>query len=185
MCWVALDRALRLAERGDIPDASAAKWRTESEAIRAFIDERCFSDELGIYVRAPGTDEVDASLLLAALMDYPAKRDPRMRATIAAVRRVLGRGPLLERYNADDGLKGREGAFVCCSFWLVDALARAGQVEEASELMEQLLGLANDVGLYAEEVDQESGAFLGNTPQALVHLALVNAAVSVQKALNA
>jgi GH15 family glucan-1,4-alpha-glucosidase len=185
MCWVALDRALRLAERNQIPGAHAAEWQAQSEAIRAFVDERCFSEELGIYVRSPGSDEVDASLLLAAMVDYPASRDPRMTATIAAVRRVLGRGPLLDRYKGDDGLEGEEGAFICCSFWLVDALARAGRAEEANELMEQLIGLSNDVGLYAEEIDQESGAFLGNTPQALVHLALVNAAVSLQKAAAA
>jgi GH15 family glucan-1,4-alpha-glucosidase len=185
MCWVALDRALRLAACDQIPGAHAPEWQAQSEAIRAFVDERCFSEKLGIYVRSPGSEDVDASLLLAALVEYPATRDRHMRATIAAIRRTLGRGPLLARYKGDDGLDGVEGAFVCCSFWLVDALARAGRVDEASELMEQLIGLANDVGLYAEEIDQESGAFLGNTPQALVHLALVNAAVSLQKAAAA
>lgn len=126
-------------------------------------------------MRSPGSRELDASLLLGALMDYPARRDPRMTATIAAIRRELGHGPLLDRYSG-------EGAFLCCSFWLVDLLARAGRIDEATELMEQLIGLANDVGLYAEEVDQDTGEFLGNIPQGLVHLALINAAVSVSKA---
>jgi uncharacterized membrane protein len=175
MCWVALDRAVRLAERGEIPHAHAARWRAQAEAICAFIDERCFSDELGSYVRSAGSVELDASLLLGALMEYPARRDPRMNATIAAIRRELGNGPLLDRYSGADGLAGGEGAFLCCSFWLVDALARAERADEATALMDQLIGLANDVGLYAEEVDQHTGEFLGNIPQGLVHLALPGA----------
>ena len=182
MCWVALDRALRLAEHRQIPAAHAATWRTEAEAIRAYIDERCWSRQLGCYARSPDSRELDASLLLGALMDYPARRDPRMAVTIAAIRRELGRGPLLDRYSGDDGLAGGEGAFLCCSFWLVDALARAGHVDDATELMDQLVGVANDVGLYAEEVDQDTGEFLGNMPQGLVHLALINAAMSVSRA---
>jgi GH15 family glucan-1,4-alpha-glucosidase len=97
MCWAALDRALRLAERGEIPHAHAARWRAQAEAITAFIDERCFSEELGSYVRSAGSVELDASLLLGALMDYPARRDPRMTATIGAIQRELGHGPLLNR----------------------------------------------------------------------------------------
>ncbi|MEO6859059.1 MAG: glycoside hydrolase family 15 protein, partial [Solirubrobacteraceae bacterium] len=182
MCWVALDRAVRLAERDQIPRAHAAKWRAQAEAICAFVDERCWSEEVGSYVRSPDSRELDASLLLGALMEYPAGRDPLMTATIAAIRRELGHGPLLDRYSGEDGLAGGEGAFLCCSFWLADALARAGRVNEATELMEQLIGLANDVGLYSEEVDQDTGEFLGNIPQGLVHLALINAAVSVNKA---
>ena len=182
MCWVALDRAIRLAEHGQIPAAHAVNWRTQAEAICGYVDERCWSDQLGCYVRSPDSRELDASLLLGALMDYPARRDPRMTATIAAIRHELGRGPLLDRYSGEDGLAGGEGAFLCCSFWLVDALARAGRVDDATELMDQLMGVANDVGLYAEEVDQDTGDFLGNIPQGLVHLALINAAMSVCKA---
>ena len=185
MCWVALDRAGRLAERGEIPRAHAANWRAQAEAIQAFIDERCWSEELGSYVRSPDSRELDASLLLGALMDYPARRDPQMTATIAAIRRELGHGPLLDRYSGEDGLTGGEGAFLCCSFWLVDALARTGRVDDATELMDQLMDVANDVGLYAEEVDQDTGDFLGNIPQGLVHLALINAAVSVREATPA
>jgi GH15 family glucan-1,4-alpha-glucosidase len=108
-----------------------------------------------------------------------------MTATIAAIRRELGHGPLLDRYSGEDGLAGGEGAFLCCSFWLVDALARTGRVDDATELMDQLMCVANDVGLYAEEVDQGSGEFLGDMPQGLVHLALINAAVSVGQATPA
>jgi GH15 family glucan-1,4-alpha-glucosidase len=182
MCWVALDRAIRLAERDLIPRAHATRWRREAEAIRAFVDEHCWSEQAGTYVRSAGRPELDSSLLLGAMMGYPSKRDPQLSATITALRRELGSGPLLNRYSGEDGLAGTEGAFLCCSFWLADALARAGRLDEATELMDELVGLANDVGLYAEEVDQESGEFLGNMPQGLVHLALVNAAVSIGKA---
>jgi GH15 family glucan-1,4-alpha-glucosidase len=182
MCWVALDRALRLAAAGHLPPRHAARWRAEATAIRSFIDERCWSPRAGSYARSAGDRELDASLLLGALMGYGDGRDERMAATIAAVRRELGHGPLLDRYTAEDGLSGGEGAFLCCSFWLADALARAGSAGEAAELMEDLVGMANDLGLYAEELDHERGEFLGNFPQGLVHLALINAAVSVANA---
>lgn len=114
-------------------------------------------------------------------MDYRGAHDPQMIATIDALRRELGRGSLLYRYSGEDGLRGGEGTFLCCSFFLVDALARAGRVDEAAEMMEELIGLANDVGLYAEQVDSETKDFLGNMPQGLVHLSLINAAVSLDK----
>jgi GH15 family glucan-1,4-alpha-glucosidase len=182
MCWVALDRAARLAEEGRVPRDHAARWRAEAGAIHDFIESRCWSDELGSYVRSAESRELDASVLLGALMDYPGERDPQMGATIDALVRELGRGPLLYRYGGEDGLRGGEGTFLCCSFFLVDALARVGRVDDASNLMQELIGLANDVGLYAEEVDHETGAFLGNIPQGLVHLSLINAAVSLGEA---
>jgi GH15 family glucan-1,4-alpha-glucosidase len=182
MCWIALDRAVSLAEHGLIPRAHTSRWSAEADEVKRFIEERCWSEEAGSYTRSAGSRELDASLLLGALMDYPSERDPGLSSTISALRRDLGSGPLLDRYSGEDGLEGNEGAFLCCSFWLTDALARAGRVDEATELMEQLIGLANDVGLYAEEIDQGTGAFLGNLPQGLVHLALINAAVSIGEA---
>jgi GH15 family glucan-1,4-alpha-glucosidase len=181
MCWVALDRAVGLAETGRLPRGRLARWREDARAIHDFVERRCWSDELSSYVRSADSTELDASLLLGALMAYPSDRDPRMTRTIDAVRQELGDGALLYRYKGGDGLRGEEGAFLCCSFWLVDALARAGRLDEASDAMQELIGLANDVGLYAEEIDRDGGEFLGNFPQGLVHLALINAAISMTR----
>ena len=181
MCWVALDRALRLCEAGHIPSRHASTWRREMFAIRDFIETRCWSERLGSYSRHAGGEELDASLLLGILLGY--EGDPnRLAATVTALRRDLGRGPLISRYSGEDGLGGAEGAFLCCSFWLADALARIGQLDEATGLMAQLIALANDVGLYAEEIDSRTNDLLGNIPQGLVHLALINAAVSIANA---
>jgi GH15 family glucan-1,4-alpha-glucosidase len=182
MCWVALDRALRLSAAGHLPSRHVSSWQRERRAIREFIETRCWSERLGSYTRQAGGKELDASLLLAVLFGYDAPDPGRLPATVDALWQNLGRGPLLSRYSGEDGLRGGEGAFLCCSFWLADALARIGRVEEASELMEQLFGLASDVGLYAEEIDPDTGELLGNTPQGLVHLALIHAAASISNA---
>jgi GH15 family glucan-1,4-alpha-glucosidase len=181
MCWVALDRALKLAELGRIPDRGAGRWRQQASAIRAFIDDRCWSDRLGSYMRAAGEEELDASILTGALFGYDDAKQGRLAATVEAIRRDLGSGPFLRRYLGEDGVAGEEGAFLTCSFWLVEALVHGGREAEAATLMEQLLELANDVGLYAEEIDPGDGAFLGNFPQALTHLALIGAAVAFEE----
>ena len=179
MCWVALDRAIRLASRGHIR-GPVDRWSAQREAIDSFVESRCWSDSRRSYVRSAGSSELDASVLLGALLEYRDPRDPRMTRTIDAIRRDLCRGPLLDRYRGVDGVQGSEGAFLACSFWLVEALARSGRRSEASSLMEELLSEANDVGLYSEEIDPYSGEFLGNFPQALSHLALIGAAVALE-----
>ncbi len=177
MCWIALDRALKLADQGYLPRDRCARWRTEANAIRTFIETRCWSERRQSYVRCAGSDELDASLLLLGLARYREPDDPRIVGTVEAVRRELARGPLVYRYTGEDGLKGQEGVFLCCSFWLVEALALTGRRDEAARAMEALVGLANDVGLYAEELDPSTNEFLGNFPQGLVHLALISAAM--------
>ena len=179
MCWVALDRAVRLARAGHVPAGHAARWVSEATAIRRFIDERCWSEAKRSYVWYAGAEHLDASLLLLAIMRYDSPDSPRLRTTVDAVRRELAAGPLLQRYTGDDGLAGGEGAFACCSFWLVEALAISGREPDAEPLMGALVALANDVGLYAEEVEPKTGAFLGNFPQGLVHLALISAAIAL------
>jgi GH15 family glucan-1,4-alpha-glucosidase len=182
MCWVALDRAVRLAESGLIPSAGARRWASEAAAIRCFIEERCWSDARQSYAWYADSDELDASLLLLPIARYDRPEALRIGTTIEAVRRELGSGALLRRYTGDDGLSSGEGGFVCCSFWLVEALAISGRRREAEELLDDLVALANDVGLYAEEIDPTSRAFLGNFPQGLVHLALISAAIALQEA---
>jgi GH15 family glucan-1,4-alpha-glucosidase len=181
MCWVALDRASRLAERGAIPDRRD-RWRRAADEIREFVDTNGFDAERGSYVRAPDRRELDASLLTLSLFEYSDGRDERLLGTIESVQRELAEGSLVYRHRAEDGVGGDEGYFLTCSFWLVDALARAGRLAEAKRNMEEVLALANDVGLYAEELRPGDGAFLGNFPQALVHLALINAALTVADA---
>ena len=181
MCWVALDRAVKLAELGRIPDRRVRRWRNAASAIQEFIEAHCWSDRLGSYVRAAGTEELDASILTGALFGYGDVTQGRLATTVEAIRRDLGTGPFLHRYLGEDGLPGEEGAFLTCSFWLVEALVHAGRKAEAAELMEHLLGLANDVGLYAEEIRPEDGEFLGNFPQALTHLSLIGAAVAFEE----
>jgi GH15 family glucan-1,4-alpha-glucosidase len=180
MCWVAVDRAVRLAERGELPARHMDRWTRESAAIVAYVESECWSDTLGSYTRAAGDARADASLLMLPLVGY-GRRD-RISATIDAVIRELREGDFVYRYRADDGVPGGEGCFVNCSFWLVSALARVGRVDEATALMERLVARANDVGLYSEEIDPKNGDFLGNFPQALVHLALVDAALALDRA---
>jgi GH15 family glucan-1,4-alpha-glucosidase len=181
LCWVALDRACALADEGMIPNRSE-RWRTEADELQRFVDTECWDEGKRCYVRAPDLRELDASLLTLALLGYHEPRGERIRSTIAAVERELRQGPYVYRYLGEDGLPGEEGAFLTCSFWLVDAYARTGRLDDANALMDELVGLANDVGLYSEEIDPGSGEFLGNFPQGLTHLALVNAAVSIADA---
>ena len=165
-----------------MPYGRVEAWLGEAQRIRAWIDANCWSERRRSYAFHAGTDDLDAAVLLAARVGYLDGHDPRLHATIDAVRGELGAGgPLLYRYTGQDR---HEGAFVACSFWLVEALARTGRLDEARRTMNELLALSNDVGLFSEEIDPASGAFLGNFPQGLSHLALVNAAHAVAAAEN-
>jgi GH15 family glucan-1,4-alpha-glucosidase len=182
MCWVALDRAIRLADRGDIPSKHTARWRTARRAVADFIDDRCWSTARNSYTRFAGSDDVDAGLLLGVLFAYGDPHDPRLVATVEAIQGDLTDRGLVRRYTGEDGLGGTEGCFLACSFWLVEALALLGRSDTAVGLMEQILQYANDVGLYAEEIDPNRRDFLGNFPQGLTHLALIGAAAALQGA---
>lgn len=176
-CWVALDRASRLAARGQLPDRNASRWRAEADDIRTFVAERCWSEAKRSYTFHAGTERLDAAVLLAGRTGFDS--GPRLASSVDAVVSELADGPCVHRYSGADE---EEGAFVACSFWVVDALCRTGRLEAAGELMEDALGLANDVGLLAEQIDPATGAFLGNFPQALSHLAVVNAARTLREA---
>jgi GH15 family glucan-1,4-alpha-glucosidase len=177
MCWVALDRAAKLAEiRGDTE--LAEKWLTTAEEIRADVLEHGVS-ERGVLRQHYATEALDASTLLAALLGFLPGTDDRLRKTVMAIADELTEHDFVLRYRVeetDDGLSGEEGTFLICSFWLVSALAIIGEARRARDLMERLLRIASPLGLYAEEFDTASARHLGNFPQAFSHLALIEAA---------
>ncbi|GAA1363964.1 glycoside hydrolase family 15 protein [Catellatospora chokoriensis] len=177
MCWVALDRAATLAGiRGD--STRAAAWRDTAEQIRADILAHGVS-ERGVLRQHYGTDSLDASTLLAVLFGFLPPDDERLRNTVEAIADDLTEHGYVLRYRTDqtdDGMSGKEGTFLICSFWLVSALAAVGQLDRARDMMERLLTIASPLGLYAEEFDAEAGRHLGNFPQAFSHLALIEAA---------
>jgi GH15 family glucan-1,4-alpha-glucosidase len=178
MCWVALDRLLRLHAAG-LLRAPATRLARERAAIGEEIERRGFDAGLQSYVSVLGGDTLDASLLQLGRYGYADPASPRMRGTLAAVHARLGRNGLLYRYLEDDGLAPGEGAFGICSFWAVTAQALGGDRRGAGEVFEHLLDYANDVGLFAEEIDPASGAALGNFPQAFTHVGLIDAALTL------
>jgi GH15 family glucan-1,4-alpha-glucosidase len=180
MCWVALDRGARLAERRGEHE-QAQEWQTLADVIRAEVLERGV-DRRGVFRQHYDTDELDASSLLVPLMRFLGPEDERVRATVTAIREELTDGGLVLRYRTeatDDGLHGEEGTFLICSFWLVSALVEIGEHREAEHLCERLLSYASPLQLYAEELEASSGRHLGNFPQAFTHLALINAVTHV------
>ncbi|MDH0744750.1 glycoside hydrolase family 15 protein [Pseudomonas sp. GD03842] len=186
MCWVALDRALRLSLKRSLP-APFDRWDKARQAIHDDIWENFWDKDLGHFVQYKGSKNLDASMLLMPLVRFVGASDPKWLATLDAIERTLVRDGMVYRYRNDDsygdGLEGEEGAFVACSFWYVECLARAGRVEQAHLEFEQLLRYANPLGLYAEEFDSR-GHHLGNTPQALSHLALISAASFLDRKLE-
>ncbi len=169
-CWVALDRAVRIAGQFGLR-APIDRWSRERDALRDYLVNE--AGAAGWFPQAVDSPVADASTLLVAAAGLIASDHDQLARTIEAVQRQLGRNDLLYRYLADDGLEGTEGAFLLCSFWLLDCLTHAGRLDEAEALLDRLLGLANDVGLLAEEVDPATGEPLGNFPQAFSHMALV------------
>jgi alpha,alpha-trehalase len=180
MCWVALDRAAQLAEiRGD--PSLQETWRATADEIRADILEHGVDDR-GVLRQHYETDALDASSLLAAIFDFLPGDDERLRATVNAIAEELTEDGFVLRYRTgetDDGLSGKEGTFLICSFWLVSGLAIVGDLQRARDLMERLLRIASPLGLYAEEFDAATGRHLGNFPQAFSHLALMEAAARI------
>jgi alpha,alpha-trehalase len=180
MCWVALDRAAQLAEiRGD-PE-SKERWQATADEIRADILEHGVDDR-GVLRQHYETDALDASALLAAIFEFFPGDDPRLKATVNAIADELTEDGFVLRYRTDetdDGLSGKEGTFLICSFWLVSGLAIVGDLQRARDLMERLLRISSPLGLYAEEFDAATGRHLGNFPQAFSHLALMEAAARI------
>ncbi len=186
LCWVALDRAVRLApELGDPPRAAA--WAAERDRIRDAILDEGWSARRQTYTQVFDSDELDASVLLMPIYGFLPATDERMRATIDAISRDLTENGLVLRYRAHggrntDGLVGEEGSFVLASCWLVSALAQAGELARAEELFDRLCAATNDLGLLSEEIDVNSGELLGNFPQAFSHVGLINAAADIDQA---
>ncbi|MBD0283484.1 MAG: glycoside hydrolase family 15 protein [Thermoleophilaceae bacterium] len=183
LCWVALDRGVKLADdRGD--DDRAERWREVADQIKAEVCERGVDDR-GVFKQHYDADALDASLLLIPLMGFLPPEDERVRATVLAIADELTEDGLVLRYSVhetDDGLSGEEGTFTMCSFWLVSALSQIGQVERARALCERLLSFASPLELYAEEIDAKTGRHLGNFPQAFTHLSLINAVMQLIEA---
>ncbi|MBS3177843.1 MULTISPECIES: glycoside hydrolase family 15 protein [unclassified Pseudoclavibacter] len=173
-CWQALTDAIALAEGSHI-NGDVARWKAERDRIHDWTDEHCWSEDLASYVMHPGTDRLDASVLLHAPSGFD--RGERMSSTIDALTRELGQGSLLYRYS---GVSAEEHTFVACAFWRVSALACVGRHEEAVSAMDDLVTQTNDVGLLAEMIAAGDGAFWGNLPQGLSHLALINAALMIK-----
>jgi len=181
MCWVALDRAVKLCDcLGH--DEERARWSAEAEAIKERVLREGYSEKAGAFVQSFGSDRLDASNLLIPLVGFLPFTDERVQSTIEATIKGLSSGVFVHRYKGDDGLTGSEGAFLLCSFWLVDCLTLSGRVAEAREMFEKLMGLSNHLGLFSEEIDPGTGDFLGNFPQAFTHIGFINSALYLGKA---
>lgn len=185
MCWAALDRGIRLARKRSFPGPIAA-WEAERDAIYTDVFESFWSDERQAFVQSKGSRTMDASLLLMPLVKFISPTDPRWISTLRAIEHDLVDDSLVYRYrNVDtfDGLTGEEGTFCICSFWYTECLARAGEVDKARYYFEKMLGYANHLGLFPEELGP-AGEHLGNFPQAFTHLGLISAAHYLDRALS-
>jgi GH15 family glucan-1,4-alpha-glucosidase len=181
MVWVALDRAVRMAERWGLP-GRVGMWRRNRDAVRQAILAEGYDRRVGAFVQSFGSSVLDASNLLIPIVEFLPFDDPRVQGTIDRTLERLTENGLVYRYLADDGLPGGEGAFGLTTFWMVDALALSGRLEEAREMFEGVARRANHVGLYSEEFDPRTGAFLGNFPQAFSHIGFINSALYLARA---
>jgi GH15 family glucan-1,4-alpha-glucosidase len=182
MCWVALDRAITLADRLDAADR-VDRWKTTRDEIAEAILAQGWSNEAGAFTQAFGSDDLDASNLMMPIVGFMPADDPRMKATIDAIAdRLTDERGLVYRYLSHDGLEGEEGTFLLCTFWLAHAQALAGELDKARQTFETAISFCNDVGFLAEEVDASTGELLGNFPQAFSHIGLVNAAWAITEA---
>ncbi|MDQ4143632.1 MAG: glycoside hydrolase family 15 protein, partial [Actinomycetota bacterium] len=186
MAWLALDRAARMAESHSARRGDVDRWREQRDLLAQDIRQAGFDHDRNAYVGRYGSSDLDAALLLLPVLEFEPS-STRVAGTVAAIRNELeaGKGVLYRYRHAEDGLEGDEGAFLPCSFWLVQALARTGELLEAEQLFDHLLSFANDVGLLSEELDPETGELLGNFPQALTHATLIQAALAIQTASGA
>jgi GH15 family glucan-1,4-alpha-glucosidase len=180
MCWAAVDGGIALAERYSLP-APLERWREERDRLRKDIEKRGYDRKRGVFVRSYGSKEVDASLLLLPAVEFVAWDDERMVRTADAIRSDLAYEGLVRRYAAKDGLRGNEGVFVACTFWLAECLAHQRRRKEAEEAFHRACECANDLGLFAEEFDPKEKELLGNFPQGLTHLAHVSAALALRE----
>lgn len=178
MCWVALDRGLRLAE-AYAREVPVQRWTVVRDQIRAAIESEGYDAERGVFVQAFGSKALDAALLLMPSVGFVAYDDERMRRTVDAIREELNEDGLLVRYRTPDNLDGNEGVFLACSFWLAECLSRQGRRQEARQVFARAVSTSNDVGLFSEEYDVRSGEMLGNFPQGLTHLSHIAAAVAL------
>jgi alpha,alpha-trehalase len=184
MCWVALDRAIMLADRLGVADRVDDWARARAEISDAILN-RGWNESVGAFTQSFGSEDLDASNLMMPIVGFIPADDPRMLATINAIEeRLTDRHGLVYRYLAHDGLEGEEGTFLLCTFWLAHALALAGEVERAGAVFKRAIAYVNDVGLLAEEVDPETGELLGNFPQAFSHIGLINAAWAISQAME-
>jgi GH15 family glucan-1,4-alpha-glucosidase len=184
MGWLALDRALRIARTHPVSLRRQRRWETARNHLAAEIRTKGFDPARNTYTRTYGSGDLDSALLILPVTGFEAADSARLLGTVDAIRTELSAGfPFLYRYPpGQDGLPGVEGAFLPCSFWLAQALARTGRASEATELFEALLEIANPLGLFSEEIDPATGALLGNYPQALTHAAQVQAALALRDA---
>lgn len=182
MCWAALDRGLKIVDETDF-EGPVERWKTSRDAIRTAILEQGYNETASSFVRSfEAANTLDATSLLIPIIGFLPFEDPRVQGTInATLDRLATDDGLVDRYEGEDGLPGEEGAFILRSFWLVDALALSGRIEEATEIFENVIEYVNPLGLLAEEIHPKTKQHLGNFPQAFSHIGLINSALYLGK----